>query len=119
MARTKQMLTEGFDAMMSVYRYLYLDENNKITFLNTIDVPLELSMTDDGHVLCRNMNYPEYPPTDYTEHMTVSFMLDLKEQLMEIPAVEFPKSFQSRWEEIHALQAADTAQNRLPMCLQS
>lgn len=115
MAREKYTLINGFQEMQEILRYLYLE--NKITITNAIDVPLELSMTDNGRIACRNMNYPEFEPTDWTEHMDVETCMAIAEQLREQEPSMENTAFRNRWEEIHTTVAMCVSQNKLPLAI--
>lgn len=115
MAREKKVLLEGFQEMITIMRYLYLE--NTITIKNCIDVPLELSMTENGRIGCRNLNFPDNPPTDWTEHMDVETCMAIAEQLRNEKPNMKNTALKNRWEEIHVYVGCCIAQNKLPLAL--
>lgn len=102
----------SFEDMKILYQYLYISGERVIVIHNVIDVPLRLRMNDNGVILCKNMNFPEGEETDYTEHMTIQTVKAIVEQLQETPAVDFPDSFASRWEEIKSICCVDMSLNK-------
>lgn len=115
MNRYKNVLLQGFDEMQTLLRYLYIEE--KVTVNNSIDVPLELSMTETGRIICRNMNYPDFDPTDYTEHMDVETCMAIAEQLREKEPEMKKTMLKNRWEEIKTVVDFTISQNKLPFCI--
>lgn len=115
--RDKDTLIKGFEDMKTLYQYLYMDENHNVTIENCIGVKLRLTMNENGAILCQNMNYPDLPPTDWTEKMTVATVQSIVGQLGETPAEEFPKSFRNRWDELKSITAMNVSQNKLPLCI--
>lgn len=103
--RQKDILVRGFEDIKTLYQYLYMDENNCITIDNGL-AKLEIKMDEHGNFNVRNMNYPDSPPTGYNDMMYIPHMLLMIEQLKEMPPIEYPKSFKSRWDEIKSLKAA-------------
>lgn len=115
MARSKKVLLDGFQEMIEIMRYLYLE--NTITITNAINVPLQLSMTENGRIACRNMNYPEFDPTDWTEQMDVETCMAIADQLRGEKPQRKGTAFKNRWEEIHFEVCACVSQNKLPLAL--
>lgn len=115
MAREKYTLINGFQEMQDILRYLYME--NTIAITNSIDVPLELSMTENGRIACRNMNYPEFEPTDWTDHMDVETCMAIAEQLRgQEPTME-NTMLKNRWDELHTIVAMNISQNKLPFAM--
>ena len=100
--RTKENLMK-FNDMKILYQYLYLSEDNFIDVKNSIGVTLRLRMNDNMVILCQNMNFPDFPQSNWSDQMTINTVFAIVDQLKEIPAVEFPEKFSNRWEEIKAI----------------
>lgn len=109
--RTRDMLIEGFENIKILQQYLYMSEEHNILIHNSIGVPLRLRMGDNGRYMCQNMNFPDLPETCWASEMTINTTLDVIEVLKKEPAVEFPKRFKNRWEEVKALTQANVALN--------
>lgn len=108
--RNKEDLLAIEDAK-TLMQYLYLSPEHKVEFKNSIGVPLTLSMTDDFEILCQNGNFPDIPPTVFTSSMTLPATIGIVDILKEMPAIEFPESSKSRWEEIREICLANLALN--------
>lgn len=109
--REKALLFK-FEDIATLYQYLYLEEQHTIEITNVLGVVLRLRMTDTGHILCQNTNFPDLPESDWSETMTVSVACSILSQLKNMPAVEFPHRFQNRWEEIQTLTKTQLSINR-------
>ena len=107
--RTKTGLKDLND-VSTVYKYLYLSENNKITYNNGL-TDLTIRMNDNYDILCKNESFPEIPETNFNEMFSVSYVLGMIEILKNQPATEHPSIFENRWEEIKTLTSADLALN--------
>ena len=57
--------------------------------------------------------FPEFPESNWSDRMTNATMLDIISKLKEKPAVEYPKAFCSRWDEIKFITSATIGQNEL------
>lgn len=106
--RTKDMLF-AFDDIAILLQYLYMDENNTITVNNGLCY-LQIRMKDDCTILCKNLNFGEGDLT-YDNQMTINTMFAIINQLETIPALQFPKSFDNRWEEIKQITQANLSLN--------
>ena len=111
--RTNDVLLKGFSNIKTLQQFLYMSEDHYIDIRNAINVPLRIRMDDDGNYLSKNMNYPDIAEMNFTERMNVSNMISMIEQLKEQPAVEYPKNFNSRWEEIEFITFTNVTQNEL------
>lgn len=109
--RTNDILIDGFDNIRTLQRYLYMSEEHYIEVENVIGVKLQIRMSENLHYYCKNMNFPDLPGTCWSDNMTNENMLAIIDQLKESPAVEFPNSFKSRWEEIVTITSANVVQN--------
>ena len=109
--RTNDILIGGFDNICTLQRYLYMSEEHYIEIENIIGVKLQIRMRENLHYYCKNMNFPNLPDICWSDNMTNENMLAIIDQLKEKPAVEFPNSFKSRWEEIVTITSANVVQN--------
>lgn len=111
--RTNDILLEGFQDILTLQRYLYMNEDHSVTVENTIGVKLEIRMREDLEYTCKNKDFPEFPESNWSDRMTNATMLDIISQLKEEPAVEYPEAFCSRWDEIKWVTSATIGQNEL------
>lgn len=109
--RDSVTLVEGMENVKILLQYLYMDESHHIIVVNTIDVPLKISMDELGNFECINMNFPDLPPMKNYD-FPISQMLAAISQLEESPATEFPATFKNRWEEIKNLTLSNVSLNR-------
>lgn len=107
--RTKEILL-GFNDLKILLQYLYLEPSNVIVIQNCINVPLRLRMNDKGIVLCKNLNFPDGEETNWTEELFLNINA-IVDQLKEIQAIEYPKNFKSRWDEIKTLSQLQMSLN--------
>lgn len=56
-----------FSEMTMLFQYLYLSEDNYIDIKNSTGVTLRLRMNDNMVILCQNMNFPDLPPSNWSE----------------------------------------------------
>jgi hypothetical protein len=109
--RTVDMLLE-LEEIPILWQYLYMDEDHFITIDNGV-AKLEIRMRANGTFHAKNLNFPDLPDLDYTDMMIIPNMLGIIDQLKNIPAVEFPSSFKSRWEELRTIALTNVVQNRM------
>lgn len=107
--RTRDTLIEIADVAI-FYQYLYMDENHRITFNNDL-TDLTLSMNNNLRVMCKNERFPDVPLADFSEMLTLSYILAVIDRLKDMPAVEFPSCFKNRWEEIKTITQTNMALN--------
>ena len=91
------------------YQYLYL--GMAITFNNGL-TNLTLTMGEDFCTKCVNENFPDLPPSDFTDMLTLPYILGVIEILKKSKATEFPTSFTNKWEEIRTLTLAQVRLNK-------
>lgn len=91
---------KAFDDMKTILQYLYL--GNTLTVTNEIGVSLELSVSDSGILCQKNLNYPQYGRSPWSENMTIENAMGIVEQLSERPAM-LKMNFSNMWEEIKAI----------------
>lgn len=101
----------AIEDVKTLMQYLYLSPDHKVEFKNSIGVPLTLSMTDDCEIMCSNGNFPDLPPMAWTSTMTLPVAIGVVDILKKMPAVEYPETFESRWEEVKGICLANMALN--------
>lgn len=99
--RTKEDLKK-LDNVNIIYKYLYMDEKNRITFNNGL-ANLTIRMNENFAILCKNENFPDLEETYFGETFSISYAIALVDILKEQPPVEHPNLFKNRWEEIETL----------------
>lgn len=109
--RTKDILLNDFDEAKILYQYLYMSPSHKIRINNGL-CDLDISMTDNFGFRAVNLNFPDNPPLDYTEIMTLAQTLGIIEYLKSQPAVEYVGSFKSRWDEIKTITETNVGLNK-------
>lgn len=109
--RDSVTLVKGMEDVKVLLQYLYMAEEHHIVVKNSIDVPLQISMDEDGNFSCLNLNFPNVPPMKPYD-FPISSMLAAIDQLKEQPAEEFPKRFKNRWDEIDQMTRANIALNK-------
>lgn len=100
--RDRDMLF-NFDEIKILWQYLYLSEEHSIKVENTLGIPLEFSMDENGVVWKKNLHFPEVPKT--CECLEIPIWLGIIEQLKN-------GRFKNRWDEIRTLTLTTVALNR-------
>ena len=107
--------TTGLDALdeaACLLKYLYLSEDYSVEFENSIGIRFSLKMDDDMN-LHRTMLNGVSPGMDFPcPDMTHLQLMAIVDQLKEMPALEFPKEFRSRWDEIKSITALQIGHNK-------
>lgn len=104
MMKQNDVLVQGFEDIKTLYQYLYMDENNCIIIDNEL-TKLEIKMDKYCNFKMRDMSYPDLPPMEYNDMMTIEHMLSIIAQLKEVSPVIYPKTFESRWDEIKTIKS--------------
>jgi hypothetical protein len=97
-----------------LWQYLYMNEDHYVTVDNGV-AKLEIRMRENYSFHAKNLNFPELPDLEYTDMMIIPNMLGIIDQLKNVPAVEFPNKFKSRWEELRTITLANVVQNRMKL----
>lgn len=108
--RNNVRLLDTTENMKVIYQYLYMSEEHAIIVNNRM-TDLELSMDDDGNILCRNMNYPDLPKTRYNDKMNLAVIEAIVSQLEAQPAQK--DYFNNRWEEVKEITNVNAAHNAM------
>ena len=102
--RTKDILIDTFDDILILYRYLYSSPEHSVTVSNAL-CNLTIKMKEDLPFTADNQNFPELPPMNYSEELTLPQLVAIVSQLKVQPPQEFgfPTGFKTHWEEICAI----------------
>ena len=106
--RNNTILIRGFDDIVILLRYLYMNENHKVVVDNSL-CRLEIGLRPDLRFSVKNLNFPLLP--DSVRALELDEMLAIIDQLEEEPAQEYPDSFKNRWEEIKDITLNNLALN--------
>lgn len=98
LGRTNEIFMDGFDNMMLLLRYLYMDPSNQIKLQDEFGHSVILTMYDDGTIKAHNEAFDI--TTDYTGNITVETCPDIRDQLLEQPPVTKHTAFKNRYDEI-------------------
>lgn len=110
--RNKETLLEGFEDLKILLQYLYMDDSHTIVFSNGL-TDLSIKMTDDFHFQCDNLQFPDCPSISFDSQMTVGYMFGVIDTLKHTPAVQFPESFDNRFDEIKTMTMGNLALNKM------
>lgn len=78
-------------------------------------VKIKLSMDEDYHIKGLNLNFPDLPPYNYDDEMTLhNILMGVIPQLKKQKPIEFPNTFENRWEEIKRQTLDEVVMNRMP-----
>lgn len=96
--RSKKTLTELRD-VGTLFQYLYMNETHSVIAYNEIDVPLQVTMDEDGRTWMRNMNF-DHPA--HLKVLDVSEWLAVVDQLKHRPSKEALKlnNHATAWDDI-------------------
>ena len=111
--RTKDVLLKDIENIRILCQYLYMDEKHKVTIKDGFGIPREFHMDENLNVFCKNLNFPDNEPTLYNDNFSPRVMIDIIHRLKDEPAVEFPKNFSNRWEEITTITLENVALNHM------
>lgn len=101
----------------TLLQYLFMSEKHTITFNNGI-TDLQIRMDENFNILCKNLQFPDIPESNFNEQMTTLYMLGVIQILQNTPPVEFKNAFANRWEEIKQITLANLALNRKQVKMQ-
>lgn len=111
--RDRDTLLKDFENIKIFCQYLYLDSNHSVIIHNSIGVPLRIRMDENLVFWCQNMNFPNIPESCWSEELTLRKTLSVIEGLKNEPAIDFPKRFSNRWEEIKSICNMNVVQNMI------
>lgn len=101
----------------TLLQYLFMSEKHTITFNNGL-TDLQIRMDENFNILCKNLQFPDIPESNFNEQMTTLYMLGVIQILQNTPPVEFKNSFANRWEEIKQITLTNLALNRKQVKMQ-
>lgn len=109
--RTRDVLFTDFNDICTLYRYLYMSEDHFID-VETPATTLRITMTDQLNFKCQNLNFPDLPPMNYNDMMTLNQSLGIIDQLKHKQGIMNFREGDSRWDEISDITNANLALNR-------
>lgn len=101
----------------TLLQYLFMSEKHNITFNNGL-TDLQIRMDENFNILCKNLQFPDIPESNFNEQMTTLYMLGVIQILQNTPPVEFKNAFANRWEEIKQITLTNLALNRKQVKMQ-
>lgn len=101
----------------TLLQYLFMSEKHTITFNNGL-TDLQIRMDENFNILCKNLQFPDIPESNFNEQMTTLYMIGVIQILQNTPPVEFKNAFANRWEEIKQITLTNLALNRKQVKLQ-
>ena len=101
----------------TLLQYLFMSEQHNITF-NYGLTDLQIRMDENFNILCKNLQFPDIPESNFNEQMTTLYMLGVIQILQNTPPVEFKNAFANRWEEIKQITLTNLALNRKQVKMQ-
>lgn len=108
--RSKTVLWQ-LEEIPILLQYLYMSEDHNIVINNGL-TDMQIRIDDNMDVWCKNLSFPHVPELRYSDHLSPEGCLDTIWILRQMPAVEFPERFTSRWEEIKEITLANMALNK-------
>ena len=117
--RSKDVLLNDLRNVLLLCQYLYAKEGNYVEVPGMVPGTMfRFSMDEDMNIV--SSFKPNFGTGDekWTEPsiesgMTVKKLSDVVENLREMPAVQFPKTFKNRWEEVRMSAAETVALNKM------
>lgn len=91
-----------------LYKYLYMDEGNSITFNNGI-ANLKVYMIDNLRFRCKNLDYPDTSELDFSDIMTPDYVLAVIDLLKKQKSDLYKDD--SKWDEIRYSVLMNTSLN--------
>lgn len=101
----------------TLLQYLFMSEKHTITFNNGL-TDLQIRMDENFNILCKNLQFPDIPESNFNEQMTTLYMIGVIQILQNTPPVEFKDAFANRWEEIKQITLTNLALNRKQVKMQ-
>ena len=99
------------DDVNILLKYLYMSEDNSISYKNAINVEFKLNM-DEDFSLIKTMVTGAMPGQKFNgDELSISDLIAIVEQLKDSPAIEFPDQFVNRFDEIKNMMAMTMSLN--------
>lgn len=115
--RTKDVYNEDLGNVLILCRYLYGEEGNAVEVPGMVPHTMfRFTMNEDLDFVSQFRPYlgPD-SKNEWTEphvyNISIREIVDIVENLKELPAVEHPGKFRNRWEEVKMLTATMTVLN--------
>lgn len=104
-------MIKGFEDIKVLYQFLYQSEEHYIEIPSVTGSIITLHMSQECRFIGKNSALPDIPEIDYTCDMSIPMLLQIIQELKNTPAIEFPKRFENRWEEIMTISNTNVALN--------
>lgn len=117
--RNNDVLLDDLPDVLTLCQYLYMNADNFVGVPGAVPgTVFRLSMDEELNVVSRfKPNFgdreSEFMPPAVDREMTVKELLNVVDNLKKMPAVEFPKSFKNRWDEVRTIALGTVATNRM------
>lgn len=117
--RNTDVLLDDLPDVLTLCQYLYMKEENCVEVPGAVPgTVFRLSMDEELNIVSRfkpkfGDRESEFMPPAVDREMTVKGLLNVVDNLKEMPAVEFPKSFKNRWDEVRTIALGTVATNRM------
>ena len=104
--RNKNVLLQDLPNVITLCQYLYMKEGNYVEVPGMVPgTAFRFFMDEDMNLVYKfkpNLGTGQEKWTDlcFDNEMSIRKLADIVETLKEMPAVEFPKVFKNRWEEV-------------------
>lgn len=99
------------DDVNILLKYLYMSEDNSISYKNAINVEFKLNM-DEDFSLIKTMVTGAMPGQKFNgDELSISDLIAIVEQLKDSLAIEFPDQFTNRFDEIKNMTLQSTTLN--------
>ena len=117
--RNVDVLLDDLPDVLILCQYLYMKEDNRVEVPGMVPgTVFRFSMDEDMNIVSQfKPNFhgreTEFMPPEVDKEMTVRKLISVIDNLKEMPAVEFPKTFKNRWEEVRTIALDTVAMNRM------
>ena len=117
--RNIDVLLDDLPDVLTLCQYLYMKADNFVEVPGAVPgTVFRLSMDEELNVISQfKPNFgdrdSEFMPPAVDREMTVKELLNVVDNLKEMSAVEFPKAFKNRWDEVRTIALDTVAMNRM------
>ena len=117
--RNIDVLLNDLPEVLTLCQYLYMKQENCVEVPGMVpETWFRYSMNEDLDIIEQfkpnlGNGHEKWMPQHVDSEMTIHKLRDVVENLKELPAMEFPDCFSSRWEEIERIALDTVGINRL------
>ena len=117
--RSRDVLLNDMRDVLLLCQYLYAKEGNYVEIPGAVPGTMfRFSMDEDMNIVSSfkpnlGTGDEKWTSPSIDSEMTVKKLSDVVENLKEMPAVQFPKAFKNRWEEVRMTAAETVALNKM------